>query len=157
MLMSSSGPLALKWNYVPKMIPWFLKFIMNSTTNKMMHTAKNMHQILDLALPAYDVVCHESLALDAAVPAAVPCVSPEPADAEGNGGTSYGPTLLLLLLPRILRCGPAELAPSAVYSLSSPSTTTTLCIPPSLSFLTVLGRGLCSVGDRFSAGAGDRG
>ena len=54
MLLSSSGPLALKWNYVPKMIPWFVKFIMNSTTKKMMHTAKNMHQILDLALPAYD-------------------------------------------------------------------------------------------------------
>ena len=49
MLMSSSGPLALKWNYVPKMIPWFVKFIMSSTTNKMMHTAKNMHQILELA------------------------------------------------------------------------------------------------------------
>ncbi len=59
MLMSSSGPLALKWNYVPKMIPWFLKFIMNSTTNKMMHTAKNMHQILDLALPAYDELFDE--------------------------------------------------------------------------------------------------
>ncbi len=27
MLLSSTGPLALKWNYVPKMIPWFLKFI----------------------------------------------------------------------------------------------------------------------------------
>ena len=26
MLLSSSGPLALKWNYVPKMIPWFLRF-----------------------------------------------------------------------------------------------------------------------------------
>ena len=24
MLMTSSGPLALKWNYVPKMIPWFI-------------------------------------------------------------------------------------------------------------------------------------
>jgi len=54
MLLSSSGPLALKWNYVPKMIPWFLKFIRNCTTKRMMHTAKNMHQILDLALPAYD-------------------------------------------------------------------------------------------------------
>ena len=53
MLLSSSGPLALKWNYVPKMLPWFFKFILNSTTNKMMQTAKNMHQILDLALPAY--------------------------------------------------------------------------------------------------------
>ena len=54
MLMSSTGPLALKWNYVPKMIPWFLKFIMSTSQSKMMHTAKNMHQILDLALPAYD-------------------------------------------------------------------------------------------------------
>jgi len=54
MLLNSKGPLALKWNYVPKMIPWFLKFIRNCTTKKMMHTAKYMHQILDLALPAYD-------------------------------------------------------------------------------------------------------
>ncbi len=54
MLLSSSGPLALKWNYVPKMIPWFLKFLKNCTTKNMMHTAKYMHQILDLALPAYD-------------------------------------------------------------------------------------------------------
>jgi D-hydroxyproline dehydrogenase len=54
MLLSSTGPLALKWNYVPKMIPWFIKFIRNCTTKKMMHTAKNMHQILDLALSAYD-------------------------------------------------------------------------------------------------------
>ena len=59
MLLSSSGPLALKWNYVPKMIPWFIKFIMNTTKSKMMHTAKNMHQILDLALPAYDELFEE--------------------------------------------------------------------------------------------------
>ena len=54
MLFNSTGPLALKWNYVPKMIPWFLKFIKNCTKKKMMHTAKYMHQILDLAIPAYD-------------------------------------------------------------------------------------------------------
>ena len=59
MLLNSSGPLALKWNYVPKMIPWFMKFIMNTSKNKMMHTAKNMHQILDLALPAYDELFDE--------------------------------------------------------------------------------------------------
>jgi len=59
MLLSSTGPLALKWNYVPKMLPWFLKFIKNCTTKKMMHTAKNMHQILDLALPAYDELFDE--------------------------------------------------------------------------------------------------
>ena len=54
MLLSSTGPLALKWNYVPRMIPWFLKFIKNCSRKKMMHTAKYMHQILNLALPAYD-------------------------------------------------------------------------------------------------------
>ena len=59
MLLSTTGPLALKWNYVPKMIPWFIKFILNSTRKKMMHTAKNMHQILDLALPAYDELFDE--------------------------------------------------------------------------------------------------
>ena len=29
MLISSRGPLALKWNYVHKMIPWFARFILN--------------------------------------------------------------------------------------------------------------------------------
>ena len=34
MLLSSTGPLALKWNYVPKMLPWFLKFIKNCSKKK---------------------------------------------------------------------------------------------------------------------------
>jgi len=59
MLVSTKGPLALKWNYVPKMIPWFLRFIRNCTKTRMMHTAKYMHQILDLALPAYDELFEE--------------------------------------------------------------------------------------------------
>jgi len=54
MLVSTRGPLALKWNYVPKMFPWFLKFIINCREQKMMHTAKYMHQILDLSIPAFD-------------------------------------------------------------------------------------------------------
>ncbi len=59
MLISSRGPLALKWNYVPKMIPWFARFILNCREEKMMHTAKNMHQILDLSLPAFDELFEE--------------------------------------------------------------------------------------------------
>ena len=59
MLLSSTGPLALKWSYVPKMIPWFLQFIKNCSTKRMMYTAKNMHQILNLALPAYDELFDE--------------------------------------------------------------------------------------------------
>ena len=66
MLLSSTGPLALKWNHVPKMIPWFLQFIRNCSTERMMHTAKNMHQILDLALPAYDELFDE-IELDGSV------------------------------------------------------------------------------------------
>ncbi len=59
MLLSSRGPLALKWNYVPKMIPWFARFILNCGKEKMMHTAKYMHQILDQSLPAYDELFDE--------------------------------------------------------------------------------------------------
>jgi len=54
MLLSSRGPLALKWNYLVKMIPWFSKFVMSCSEKKMMHTAKYMHQILDISLNAYD-------------------------------------------------------------------------------------------------------
>ena len=54
MLLSSSGPLALKWNYIPKMLPWIFKYLKSSTKKNMMHTAKYMHQILNLSLDAYD-------------------------------------------------------------------------------------------------------
>ena len=59
MLMSSYGPLALKWNYVPKMIPWIIKYLKSSTKKSMIHTAKYMHQILDLSLDAYDEILKE--------------------------------------------------------------------------------------------------
>ena len=59
MLISSRGPLALKWNYVHKMLPWFFKFIQNCSQKKMMHTAKYMHQILNLSLTAYDELFDE--------------------------------------------------------------------------------------------------
>mgnify|MGYP001246680727 FL=1 len=59
MLLSSRGPLALKWNYILKMIPWFSKFLINCSNKNMKHTAKYMHQILDLSLPAYDELFDE--------------------------------------------------------------------------------------------------
>ena len=59
MLFSSYGPLALKWNYVPKLLPWIYNFVKNCNTKSMLHTAKYMHQILDLALDAYDEVFKE--------------------------------------------------------------------------------------------------
>ena len=59
MLTSSFGPLALKWNYIPKMLPWIFKYFRSSTKNSMMHTAKYMHQILNLSLDAYDEIFNE--------------------------------------------------------------------------------------------------
>ena len=59
MLFSSYGPLALKWNYIPKMIPWIMQYLKSCNTKGMMHTAKYMHQILDLSLDAYEEIFEE--------------------------------------------------------------------------------------------------
>ena len=59
MLFSSKGPLALKWNYIPKMLPWILQYLKNCNKKSMLNTAKNMHQILDLSLDAYEEIFRE--------------------------------------------------------------------------------------------------
>ena len=59
MLFSSYGPLALKWNYIPKMIPWFINYLKNCNKKSMLHTAKYMHQILSLSNDAYEEVFKE--------------------------------------------------------------------------------------------------
>ena len=59
MLFSSYGPLAMKWNYVTKMIPWFIHYLKNCNKKSMLNTAKYMHQILDLSLDAYEEIFKE--------------------------------------------------------------------------------------------------
>ena len=59
MLFSSNGPLALKWNYIPKMLPWMFHYLKNCNTKSMLHTAKNMHQILNLSMSAYEEIFEE--------------------------------------------------------------------------------------------------
>ena len=59
MLISSYGPLALKWNHVPKMLNWFFHYFKNCNQKSMMHTAKYMHQILSLSNDAYDEIFQE--------------------------------------------------------------------------------------------------
>ena len=59
MLLSSHGPLALKWNYIPKMFNWFLHYFKNCNQKSMLHTAKYMHQILSLSNNAYDEIFQE--------------------------------------------------------------------------------------------------
>ena len=59
MIFSSSGPLALKWNYIPKMLPWFYHYLKSCNKNSMLHTAKYMHQILNLSTNAYEEIFEE--------------------------------------------------------------------------------------------------
>jgi len=59
MLLSSYGPLALKWNYLPKLLPWFISYLKNFNKKSMLHTAKYMHQILNLSNDAYEEIFRE--------------------------------------------------------------------------------------------------
>ena len=59
MLFSSSGPLSLKWNYLTKLAPWILNYLKNCNKKSMLHTAKSMHQINDLAMDAYEEIFKE--------------------------------------------------------------------------------------------------
>ena len=59
MLLSSYGPLALKWNYIHKMFNWFLYYFKNCNNKSMLHTAKYMHQILSLSNDAYEEIFRE--------------------------------------------------------------------------------------------------
>ena len=59
MLLSSYGPLALKWNHIPKMIQWFLYYLKNCNKKSMLHTAKYMHQLLNLSNDSYEEVFKE--------------------------------------------------------------------------------------------------
>jgi len=59
MLLSSYGPLALKWNYIPKMFNWFYYYFKSCNKNSMLHTAKYMDQILSLSNDAYEEIFQE--------------------------------------------------------------------------------------------------
>ena len=59
MILSSNGPLALKWNYIPKMLNWFFHYFKKCNQKSMLHTAKYMHQILSLSNNAYDEIFQE--------------------------------------------------------------------------------------------------
>jgi D-amino-acid dehydrogenase len=59
MLISSNGPLSLKWNYTKKLVPWIFHYLKNFNKKSMLHTAKYMHQILSLSNDAYEEIFKE--------------------------------------------------------------------------------------------------
>ena len=58
MLLSSYGPLALKWNYVQNVEVDF-HYFKNCNEKSMLNTAKYMHQILNLSKNAYEEIFQE--------------------------------------------------------------------------------------------------
>jgi len=59
MLFSSNGPLALKWTYIPKMLPWIFHYLKNCNKKSMLNTAKYMHQILNHSMESYEEIFQE--------------------------------------------------------------------------------------------------
>tara|TARA_B100001093_G_scaffold507358_1_gene567767 strand:+ start:62 stop:1324 length:1263 start_codon:yes stop_codon:yes gene_type:complete len=59
MLFSSYGPLAIKWSYFPKLIPWFFNYLKKCNNKSALYTAKYMHQILNLSNNAYEEIFKE--------------------------------------------------------------------------------------------------
>ena len=59
MLFSSYGPLALRWSYIPKMLPWIFRYLKNCNKKSMLHTAKYMDQILNQSMEAYEEIFQE--------------------------------------------------------------------------------------------------
>ena len=59
MLISAERPLALKWKHMLKMAPWFFHYLKNFNKKSMLHTAKYMHQILNLSNDAYEEIFKE--------------------------------------------------------------------------------------------------
>ena len=59
MIFSSYGPLALRWSYIPKMLPWIFRYLKNCNKKSMLHTAKYMDQILNQSMEAYEEIFQE--------------------------------------------------------------------------------------------------
>ncbi len=59
MLFSSYGPLAIKWNYIFKLVPWLTNYIKNCNSRSMLHTAKYMNQICRSADQSYEEIFKE--------------------------------------------------------------------------------------------------
>ena len=59
MLFSSYGPLALKWNYIFKLMPWISHYVKNCNKKSMLNTAKYMNQICRSADESYEEIFRE--------------------------------------------------------------------------------------------------
>lgn len=60
MLMDPTGPLSIKWSYLPRLAPWLIDLIRNSTAERILENAKAKTAILNHALVAYNDLIAEA-------------------------------------------------------------------------------------------------
>ena len=58
-LFFKNSPLSFNWSYLPKSIPWLVKFLKNCNSNSMNYTAEHMSVLLKKALPTYKMLLNE--------------------------------------------------------------------------------------------------
>ncbi|MCC9623835.1 FAD-binding oxidoreductase [Thalassospira sp. MA62] len=64
-LMDPLGPLSVRWGYLPKMMPWLLRFLANSSKSRVEKIASELAVILNRAWDDYDPVIRDAGLVDA--------------------------------------------------------------------------------------------
>ena len=64
MLLDSTGPLALRWSYLPKLWPWLVRFLAAARPREVERISKALADLLDGSLAAYDPLLQEAGAPD---------------------------------------------------------------------------------------------
>jgi D-amino-acid dehydrogenase len=60
MLMDPESPLVLRWQYVPRLLPWLAGFLANSARHRVEHNCVVMGNLFDHVMDAYDIVIRET-------------------------------------------------------------------------------------------------
>lgn len=56
MLMDRSSPLMLRWSYLPRMLPWLVRFVLASQPKRVVQHARSIRALVDQAARAHDVL-----------------------------------------------------------------------------------------------------
>lgn len=67
MLMDPAGPLSIRWSYLPRLAPWLIELLRNSTPERILANARAKTALLDRALAPYDALIADSGAEDMVV------------------------------------------------------------------------------------------
>lgn len=67
MLMDPTGPLSIRWSYLPRLAPWLIDLVRNSTPERILANAQAKTALLNHAMAAYNELIAESDAEDMVV------------------------------------------------------------------------------------------